>query len=172
MVWNTGVSFFLGWRSRGWGLREYGFLCQNYVFHWKVVEMPWVEITELPWVPVVPKAQPMLHKLNTFRLKSNLKWPQLTYFHQKPLTVKNCCLKSESPGKRTEVREVGRVWRHKTFLAFQWLHYHQNEPYSWAKTMKTVVLQGGIKLLWNSQFSGSGCYFFISYFNDMGLGWV
>lgn len=56
--------------------------------------------------------------LKTFRLKSNLKWPQSRYFHQKPLTVKNYCLKSESPGKRTEVRELGRVRRLRHFLLF------------------------------------------------------
>lgn len=37
-------------------------------------------------------------------------------FSQEATWNKNYCLKSESPGERTEDRKIGRMWRHGYFL--------------------------------------------------------
>lgn len=98
-----------------------------YFTEWGVT-VPWAERENIilphhsgdgnTWILGFLQAHLLLRNLNTFRWKSNLKWPQLRYFHKKPLVVKNHCLKSESPGQRTEDRETGRVQRNGHFLLF------------------------------------------------------
>lgn len=110
----------------------------------------------------------LLQKLNNFRLNLIWKWPQLRYFHRKPLIVKNYCLKSESPGKRTEIERLEGC-EDRGLSCLLMVALSQN----WALFMTEDY--------GNSDFTGrhqtcmelaafrNGCY--LSYFSNIGLGW-